>query len=179
MELNPNVNATDVLFMATRAGSTRYTRLFTEAFIRPGLGPAQWRNRSNYVAQNVVPTGPDEMSIYHRSGDRYTLRLDGFISFYTGAKRGELLTKPIVFPGSRLVLNLSTSAAGGVQVEIQGPDAKPVPGFALQDGEEIFGDDISRPVKWKGGDLSAVAGQPVRVRFVMHECDLYSYRFEL
>ena len=33
-------------------------------------------------------------------------------------------------------------------------------------------------MKWKGDpDLSALAGKPVRLRFVLKECDLYSYRF--
>ncbi len=172
-----DVNITDVLFMSTRAGSTHYDRPFTEAFIRPGLDPARWHNRSNYVALNVVPTGPDEMSIYHRSGDRYVLRTDGFISVHTGAKEGELLTKPITFTGKELLLNFSTSAAGGVQVEIRKAGGKPIPGFTLADCQVMYGDAIERSIKWKGGDLKALAGQPVQLRFVMKECDVYSYRF--
>jgi len=172
-----DVNLTDVLFMSSRAGSTRYDRPFKEAFIRPGLDPARWHNRGNYVALNVVPTGPAEMSIYHRSGDRYVLRTDGFISVHAGAEEGELLTKPLLFSGHELVLNFSTSAAGGVQVEIRQAGGEPIPGFALADCEVLYGDAIERTVKWKGGDLKALAGQPVQLRFVMNECDVYSYRF--
>jgi hypothetical protein len=172
-----DVNITDVLFMSSRAGSTRYDRPFTEAFIRPGLDPARWRNRGNYVALNVIPTGPAEMSIYHRSGDRYVLRTDGFISIHTGPKEGELLTKPVVFTGNELVLNFSTSAAGGVRVELRKAGGKPIPGFTLADCEVAYGDAIERPMKWKGGDLKTLAGQPVQLRFVMKECDVYSYRF--
>jgi hypothetical protein len=34
-----DVNATDILFMTTRAGSAKYDRPFTHAFIRPGMDP--------------------------------------------------------------------------------------------------------------------------------------------
>ena len=120
------LGSTDVLFMATRPGQTSYSRLFTEAFIRPGLDPARWGSRSNYVALNVVPTGDTEMSIYHaRSGHRYVLRTDGFISAAAGAKEGELVTKPLLFDGDKLVVNYSTSAAGSLRVEIQQPATAP------------------------------------------------------
>ena len=173
-----DVNATDILFMSTRADSTRYDRVFTEAFIRPGMDPQRWRNRSNYVAQNVIPLNEKEMSIYHRSGDRYVLRTDGFISVHAGAGEGELLTRPILFSGEKLQINLSTSAVGGVQVELQDEKGVPFPGFALKDCPVIFGDEIDREVAWKGNPkLLSLAGKPVRIRFVLKECDLYSYRF--
>ena len=171
--------STDILFMTTRAGSTQYDRLFTEAFIRPGLDPARWGNRSNYAALNVVPTGPGEMSIYHCvSGHRYVLRTDGFVSVRAGSAHGELLTKPLTFTGSTLVVNVSTSAAGSLRVEVQSPDGNPIPGFEVDDCSALVGDDIEGTVKWEGnGALRALAGKPVRLRFVMRECDLYSLRF--
>jgi len=174
-----DVNATDILFMSTRASSTKYDRLFKNAFIRPGLDPARWRNRSNYVALNVVPTSSGEMSIYHRSGDRYVLRTDGFISVNAGAEEGELLTKSFVFSGDRLLLNYSASAAGGLRIEIQQADGTPIPGFTLKESVPVVGDEIEGSVRWRGnGDLTSLAGQPVRLRFVMQECDLYSFHFQ-
>lgn len=174
------LGSTDVLFMTTRAGETSYERLFSEAFIRPGLDPARWGSRSNYVALNVVPTGDSEMSIYHaKSGRRYVLRTDGFVSTRAGAKEGELVTRPLVFDGSKLVVNYSTSAAGSLRVELQQPDGAPIPEFGLQDCQTHVGDTIDGHVSWRGNpDLKAWAGKPVRLRFVMTECDLYSFRFE-
>jgi len=174
-----NIGSTDILFMTSRAGTTSYERLFTEAFIRPGLDPERWGNRSNYAALNVVPTGESEISIYHqKSGHRYVLRTDGFISIQAGAAPGELGTKPLRFRGSHLVLNYSTSAAGSVQVEIQDAVGNPLPGFRLKDCQPLVGDQIAGTVGWQGApDLGALAGQPVRLRFVMTECDLYSFRF--
>ncbi len=172
--------STDILFMTSRAGAEKYDRLFTEAFIRPGLDPARWGNRANYVALNVVPTGPAEMSIYHEhSGHRYVLRTDGFVSVHAGAEQGEFLTKPLKFAGNALVLNCSTSAAGSLKVEIQKPDGTPIPGFRLNDCPAVVGDSIEYMVKWNGNvNLETLSGKPVRLRFVMVDCDLYSLRFQ-
>ena len=79
-------SSTDIMFMTSRGGDT-YDRTFLEAFIRPGLDPNKWGNRSNYAALNVVPTGPNEMSIYVRER-RYVLRTDGFASVHAGYKGG-------------------------------------------------------------------------------------------
>lgn len=176
---DPMLGSTDILFMTSRAGSTAFDRLFTEAFLRPGLDPQRWESRGNYAALNVVPTGDAEMSLYHaRSGHRYTLRTDGFVSVQAGAAEGELATKPLRFAGGQLVLNVSTSAAGSVQVEIQNADGAPVAGFALTDCPPIVGDAIEHAVRWRGDpDLAGLAGKPVRLRFVMKEADLFSFRF--
>lgn len=172
-------DSTDILFMATRAGATAYERLFTEAFIRPGLDPQRWGNRANYAAFGVVPTGPAEMSIYHNhSGYRYALRIDGFVSINAGFTGGECITKPLIFSGEKLYINYSTSAAGSVQVEIQQPDGTPIPDFTLEDCPSIVGDEIERPVRWTGHTaLGQLAGKPVRLRFAMRECDLFSIQF--
>jgi hypothetical protein len=171
--------STDILFMATRAGATAYQRLFTEAFIRPGLDPDRWGNRANYAACGIVPTGDSEISIYHtHSGYRYTLRTDGFASVNAGYQLGELLTQPLIFEGSQLSLNYSTSAAGSLQVEVLDAAGQPIPGFGLADSRTLVGDRIEESVQWEShGDLQQLAGTPVRLRFVLRECDLYAMRF--
>lgn len=172
-------DTTDILFMASRAGSTSYTRLFLEAFIRPGLDPERWGNRSNYAALNVVPVSPSEMAIYHSvSGHRYVLRTDGFVSVNAGHAGGEMLTKAFTFSGKELVVNFSASAAGSVRVEIQSGAGEPLPGFRLADCKPLIGDRIEEAVAWrKGGDVGELSGQPVRLRFALVEADVYSLRF--
>jgi len=169
---------TDIMFMVTRPGQNRYTRLFTDPLIRPGLDPERWGHKKNFTACGVVPTGPAEMSLYHEiAGLRYVLRTDGFISIHAGPVEGEFVTKPLIFSGRELVLNYSTSAAGWIRVEVITEDGVPQ-GFALANSKEIFGDSIERVVSWENGsDVSACAGKPVRLRFVMKEADLFSIRF--
>jgi hypothetical protein len=72
--------------------------------------PSRCRNRSNYVALNVVPTSPSELSIYYRSGDRYVLRTNGFISSRSVSTLGELPTKPGVFGNELLTNSLPSSS---------------------------------------------------------------------
>lgn len=171
-------NSTDILFMTAR-GESRYDRTFREAFIRPGRDAARWGNRANYAALNVVPTAPDEMSIYTTPFRRFVLRTDGFASVHAGADPGEMLTHPLRFEGKHLVINYATSAGGSVQVEIQDTNGTPLPGHAAADCAPITGDAIEHTVAWKGGsDVSSIAGKPVRLRFVMQEADLYSLRFK-
>ena len=74
---------------------------------------------------------------------------------------------------------LSTSAAGGLRVEIQDGKGQPIPGFSLEECSEIIGDEISRIVSWKkGSEVGSLAGKTIRLRFVMKDADLYSLRFQ-
>ena len=51
-------------------------------------------------------------------------------------------------------------------------------GYALDDCDEIIGDEIERAVTWKNAsDVSALAGQPIRLRFALRDANLYSLRF--
>ncbi len=170
--------STDILFMTAR-GDGPYDRTFREAFLRPGLDPARWGNRSNYAALNVVPTGPAEMSIYVTPFRRFTLRTDGFASVHAGADPGELLTRLLKFSGQQLMVNYSTSGGGSLRVEIQNDSGQPIPGFRLDECVPLVGDSIQQVVTWKGKpDLSQLAGQLVRLRFVLQDGDLYAIQFQ-
>ena len=87
-------------------------------------------------------------------------------------------SRPFRFSGSRLTLNYSTSAAGSLRVEIQDERGDPLDGCGLDDSKLIFGDELQRTVKWKGGsDLSALAGQTVRMKIEIRDGDLFSMQF--
>ncbi|MDA1054894.1 MAG: hypothetical protein O3C40_31100 [Planctomycetota bacterium] len=63
-------------------------------------------------------------------------------------------------------------------MEIQDASGPPIPGFAQEDCWEIYGDRIRQVVAWKqGSDVSQLAGQPIRLRFLMKEADLYAIQF--
>lgn len=183
---------TEVQLMASRDGV--HFKRWNEAFMRPGIErPGTWQYGHQFAACHAVvtksslPGASDELSIYSSEsgwhGDsnalrRYTLRLDGFVSVNAPMKGGEITTKPIQFSGDQLELNFSTSAAGSLRVEIQDAAGKAIEGFALEDCHEIFGDSSARTVSWKNDkSLHSIAGQPVSLRFVLNDADLYSYRF--
>ena len=179
-------DCSDAAFMTSRGG-TLYDRTFMGVFVRPGPDTLNWVSRTNYPLQGVVRTGPAEMSIYvgrhygHPSWhiQRMTLRLDGFASVNAPYAGGQMITKPLKFKGSQLEINYSTSAAGGLRVEIQDGKGQPIPGFSLEECPEIIGDEISRVVSWKrGNEVGPLAGETIRLRFVMKDADLYSLRFQ-
>ncbi|MFH1924250.1 MAG: hypothetical protein ABIP48_30725 [Planctomycetota bacterium] len=187
---HPLPGVSDVVFMTSRDGQ-RFRR-WTEAWIRPGPQPERWVCRNNFVAWGMVETqsaldgAPEELSFYSVEGyyqgetcqvRRYTLRIDGFVSLGAPASGGEVVTRPITFEGSELALNFSTSAAGGIRVELQNRAGEPLEGFSLADCPEIFGDTLERVVSFGGGtDISKLSGQPIRLRFVLHDADLFSFR---
>jgi len=175
----------DAKFLSSRDGE-HFDRTFMEAFIRPGSDQNNWGDRGTMPAWGLVQTGPDEMSIYYSQHYRHptahmrrgVLRLDGIASLHADGAVGELVTKPLTFAGQTLTLNYATSAAGSVQVEIQNADGSSIPGFTLAEAPEAFGDKIDAPFAWKkGSDVSSLAGKPVRLRFVVRDADVYSYRF--
>ena len=179
-------DVSDGVLLTTRAGSTHYDFTFRESLVRPGIGYRNWTSRNNYPALGVVPTGEHEMSMYvqrdygQETGylERLTLRVDGFASVNAPYAGGEMLTRPLVFSGRELAVNYSTSAAGGMRVEVQEADGKPILGFSLDDCPEIIGDEIERVVSWKdGSDLARLAGRPARLRIVMKDADLFAIRF--
>jgi hypothetical protein len=109
---------------------------------------------------------------------RYSPRLDGFAAVVAPYAGGELVTKPLTFAGKELELNVATSAAGGVRVEVQDEAGRPVPGYALADAVEVVGNEIGSVVRWKSGtDVGPLADKPVRLRFVMMDARLYALRF--
>jgi len=182
---HPHPGLSDIVFMHSRDG-LRWDRRFMEAFVRPGLDTRNWHERAIEIGPGLVPTGDDEMSLYMVANyrtpcvhvRRLALRVDGFVSVHAGYAGGEFATHPLIFDGSEFVMNYATSAAGSIRIEIQDAEARPVPGFTLGDAPDIYGDEIERVASWKDGcDVSALAGRPVRLRFVLKDADLYSIRF--
>jgi hypothetical protein len=184
---------TDSMFITSR--DRKHFSVWPESFVRPGLRTRDswfygdtYQNWGLVETKSAVEDAPPELSLYvtERTGRetgaavrRYSLRIDGFVSLHAPLVGGELLTKPITFAGKQLVLNVSTSAAGTVRGEIQGADGRRMPGFALADCHDVYGDDLERAVRWKGNpDLSSLAGKPVRLRLEVKDADVYSFRFQ-
>jgi hypothetical protein len=97
---------------------------------------------------------------------------------HAGAAGGEFTTHPLRCTGGQLRLNYATSAAGSIQVEIQDEAGQPIPGFALADMPELYGDEFEAAATWKNGaDLSSLKGRTIRLRVRLKDADLYSLRF--
>lgn len=164
-----------------------------------GLGPdGGFDSRSLYSGVGYASVG-DETWLYYSAYDcthigsldgaapfqrylgtitRTTLRRDGFVAAHAGPDGAELVTHPVTFTGGRLELNIDCSSGGSARVELQSMEGAPLAGLTIDDCDPVFGNNIRGTVRWKGqADLSAVAGQSVRIRLQLRDCDLYSLQF--
>ncbi len=181
----------DGVLMASRDG-VKWKR-WDEAFLRPGENDHRWWQRNNHIAWGILTTPSDlpgtrpELSLYSIENyyvgpcrlRRFTLRLDGFVSVKAPYKGGELITVPINFKGSELEINYATSAAGSVRCALLDTRGAELPGFTLEECDEIYGDELARVVRWRQGtDVGQLVGKPVRLKVALRDADLYSFRFK-
>jgi len=114
-----------------------------------------------------------------------TLPLDGFASIEAGPNVGTLTTKPMVFAGKELTINMEASRKGygidegtSVRVELLDAEGKAIPGFSVDDAVTNTATDLSQRVQWKGNpDLKLWAGKPVKLRFHLRNVKLYAFQF--
>ncbi|MSU73360.1 MAG: glycosyl hydrolase family 32 [Opitutus sp.] len=173
----PKIN--DIGFGFSRDGF-HWDRPFREAVI-PVADDAKAWNVANIqsVGGGCCIVG-DKLYFYHSgrsSGLEQTgvafLRRDGFASM---DGTGALTTRPVRFSGKHLFVNAAAAAPGEVRAEIIGADGRVVTPFSAANCEPVTGDRTKAPLRWKGAaDLSAVAGQPVRIRFQVKNGSLFAF----
>ena len=84
-----------------------------------------------------------------------------------------MVTKPLVFSGSELQVNFSTSSRGRMFVTIRDESGRSIRSV------ELFGDKVDRPVDFAdNGKVADFAGKAVVVEFDMSDADLYAFRFQ-
>lgn len=177
-------------FMTSRDGGRTFFR-WLDPVIPENAPRDRGGNRSNYMAWGLLrlPNNAEEYSVYateaYYTGTdsrlrRFSYRVDGFVSLRAGDQGGELLSKPITFKGDRLSVNFATREGGHLRVELQDGEGRVIEGYALADCVAMDGDSIQQMVRWKGRDgetLDHLAGQPIRIRFVLSRGDLYAFAF--
>ena len=177
---------TDCVFMSSRDGKT--WKRWDEAFLTPGPEREyNWVYGDCYPALGMIettsdlPHAPNELSMYTFDNHwaripsklrRYTIRIDGFVSYNAPYKPCKIITKPFVFEGNNLSINFATSAVGYVKFKLIG-DGKTF------DSVEIFGDSLDRNVVFENGNISSLSGKPVKMEIIMRDADLYSFKFNL
>jgi len=184
----PNENSrVEPVLMTSRDGRTFHR--FKEAVISEDAPKDRRGNRSNYMTWGLLSLPGDDMHLsvyateaYYTGPDsrvrRFEYRVDGFVSVRGSNAGGSLLTKPLTFAGKSLAVNYATKKGGSLRVELQNADGEPLDGFSLDDCRPMRGSEIEQSVAWKnGGDVSALAGKPVRLRFKLKNADLFSMTF--
>ena len=177
---------TDCVIMTSSDGFQFNRR--DEAFMTPGVEARDnWWYGNCYMAYGLAETeaeedgAPNEISLYMGENyriknvnfRRWTMRLDGFFSWYAPYRGGEVLTKPITVDGNELHLNFATSALGGVTVALCDEHGNELEGYQSY---TMFGDSVDRPVEFEK-NLGALNGKQVRLKIKMKDAHLYSFVF--
>jgi hypothetical protein len=179
----PKTQQVEPVFMTSRNGTL--FRRWSEELVPITAPQDRDGNRSNYMTWGLLqlPGNDRELCLYATEAyyrgpgsrvRRFTMRTDGFVSVHAD-RESTLITKPLTFDGTKLTLNVA--ARGRTRAELQDANGRPFPGFTLDDCTPLTGDHIEQATAWKGGNLSALAGKPVRLRFELNDADLFAMRF--
>jgi hypothetical protein len=185
------------MLMASRDGIHFY-RWMDHPLIQRTAPADRHKNRSNHLWQEMVelPGEPDNYSMYASENlgikgphpdcsfprvRRFTIRKDGFVAVRAGAEQGELITKPLIFAGDKLMVNYNAQLGGqngSLRVEILDKERRPIPGFTTKECDPLSEDKIDAQIIWKGSaDVSSLAGKSIHLRFILNSVDLFSFRF--
>jgi hypothetical protein len=117
-----------------------------------------------------------------------TLPKDRYLGLLAGPNVGTIETRPLLFRGSKLVLDLDAEVPDSlnkrhrdfegceVRVEISDQSGRRLDGFTLDRSTPITAGG-AREVVWPGGDLRRLEGSAVRVRIELRNAALYSLQF--
>jgi hypothetical protein len=204
--------------IAVSRDGLKWTRHYRPAYVGNSKH-GDWTVNQAYMAHGMVKRGNEIWQYYFGTGFyhsayaedkdqqavfRVVQRLDGFISADAPYDREAwFITKPFVFKGNRLVLNIDTDATGYAQVGLLDENGNPIDGFRTDQCVYINGDFMDAEVEWllnteelkkieiqdeedyeKLGavarsnlDLSALEGRTVRLKVTMRGAKLYSMQF--
>lgn len=203
--------------IAVSRDGLNWKRYYQPTYVSPGKH-AGIDIKTAYIAHGMVREG-DELWQYYfgephyhsawvdypekRSVFRLKQRLDGFISIDSPYDREVYVkTKPFVFEGNRLELNIETGAVGYIQVGFIDENGDPIDGYSVDDCIYINGDFVDNEVEWIQNredfpdvsigegesteifkdlrttkDVSFLRGKEVQLVFRMRGSKLYSMQF--
>ena len=102
------------------------------------------------------------------------LRRDGFASMDTDTT-GVLTTRPLMFTGKYLFINLDTQA-GDLRIEALDENNRVIEPFTREKSLPNVANSTLIQAKWRGvKDISALSGKKVRFRFYLNQGSLYSF----
>ena len=168
-----------------------WSRPFREAFAGVSEKPGAWNYGNVQSAGGGCLVVGDKLYFYvsGRSGiagaegndsgtcstGLATLRRDGFVSMEADDKEKRLTTRPLLFHGKQLFVNVDCPD-GELRAEVLDIERKPIAPFTRDACVPIKTNSTCTLVTWKDApDLSAVAGTPVRIRFHLRKGGIYSF----
>ena len=123
---------------------------------------------------------PRERDTFRNGFGVATWRRDGFVSLHGDASGGELITRPFIFDGSELHLNLAVAAGGAAEVTVCDQHGRAEGAWTrLTEGvlrsQSLTGDHLDLTVPWQSGRAAELLGLPCTLRVTLCKAHLYSF----
>ena len=192
-KIRRNDGPLDIQFAISRDG-VNWVRLDRRPFIRLGK-EGSWCSGCLYMSYGII-VNDDEIWLYYTGYDfthgnydvardkfkgvisRAILRVDGFTSIDASYVGGEFTTVPLIFEGSKLVVNVETSAGGYLRVGLLKPNGEFIKGYSPKECDVVNGNFVEKVITWRGEEnISDFSGEPIKLYFKMKDAKLYSFQF--
>jgi hypothetical protein len=124
-----------------------------------------------------------------------TLPLDRWVGLLAGLRVGWMVTRPLVFEGSRLMadivgavpVDLDRAERPGigagqsfddckVRVSVTDQSGGPIESLTPDRAQPIFTSGVQE-IAWEGARITSLSGKPVRLRFELRNAALFSIQF--
>ncbi len=176
---SPPIRRGEELWIYYHGGSERH---------RAGPTPAH-RRREPWLGPGHPEDPPLPPGVPHSGIGLARLRVDGFVSIDAGPRPGRILTRPLLFQGQELHANVD-AGGGSLRAELYHAERvpaysnspswgwairEPLRGFSFQDCRPLQDDTTDGVLRWEGGDLGGLAGQPIVIRFELVQASLFSF----
>ena len=199
--------------VAVSRDNRTWSRPCRDTFIPIGES-GSFDDHSIYASPGFVPAGKDHLALYYRAANsphggavdrlkpqdgrvprtslgRALFKRDRILGIEAGSDEGTFWTRPLLFEGRRLVVNVEPIGPNpelrvqllGVGIDptnrarYRSQDAAP-PGYAFDDSLPVTTDELDGVVRWKhGAELGDWAGKPVRLHFRLRSMRLYAFQF--
>ena len=105
------------------------------------------------------------------------LRKEGVASLDGSRQReGFLVTRPVMSPGERLLINARCRKGGSVRVEVQDLRGRPMGGRSLDACDPFIGDGTEHTMTWGGDPSVPGAGEWRKLSFRLRDAEVFSFR---
>jgi len=126
-------------------------------------------------SENRNPVNIKSGMYAHGSTGVAILRRDGFTSMYANGDEGILTTRPVLFHGKYLFVNVDCPN-GELKVEVLNGDNSVIKTFSGSNCQPVSVNSTIQKMNWKSTrELSSLSGKKVRFRFHLRNGHLYSF----
>jgi hypothetical protein len=103
-------------------------------------------------------------------------RKEGFVSIRADprGKRSYVVTRPLLWPGGDLFLNVDASR-GAVAVRVTDVLWDELAGFGYEQSERFTGNAVRHRIRWGPRSLEELAGRYIRLEFELVQADLFAF----